>query len=70
MSELAFEHDGLDAAVDEAIAECGGNMRDAMRELIAACRYLEAARERALDMVSRGYVRGYLPDQSADLNRG
>jgi hypothetical protein len=63
MSELAFEHDDLDTAVDEAIAECSGNMRDAMRELIAACRYLEAARDRALDMVSRGYVRGIMPDE-------
>jgi hypothetical protein len=63
MSEPAVEHDDLDTAVDEAIAECSGNMRDAMRELIAACRYLEAARDRALDMVSRGYVRGVLLDE-------
>jgi hypothetical protein len=50
-------------AVDEAIAAFG-DARAAVRALLIANCYLEAARDRALDMISRGYVRGRLPDQS------
>jgi hypothetical protein len=56
-------------AIDEAIAEFG-DARAAVRALLIANCYLEAARDRASDMISRGYVRGCLPNQSADLNRG
>jgi hypothetical protein len=42
--------DDLEAAVEEAIAECGGNMRETIRELVVACRYLDKARHRALNL--------------------
>jgi hypothetical protein len=37
-----------------------GIARAAVRALLRACRYLEEARDRAIDMVSFGYVRGWL----------
>jgi hypothetical protein len=49
---------GLEAAVDEAITECGGDARAAVRALLVANAYLEEARNRTIEMVSRGYVRG------------
>jgi phosphate uptake regulator len=52
--------DSLEAQVDEAIAECGGDLRETIRALVIACRYLEEARDRAVNLVSRGYVRGRL----------
>jgi hypothetical protein len=41
----------LEAAVDHAIAACGGDMRATIEALIVANQFLEAA-------VSHGYVRG------------
>lgn len=46
--------------IDEIIAEHGGDALAAVRTLLERVAYLEAARDRALDMVSRGYARGRL----------
>jgi hypothetical protein len=43
-------------------AEYGGNPREAIRALLAKVAFLEAARDRALDLVSFGYARGKLVD--------
>jgi hypothetical protein len=48
----------LETAVDEAIAEHDGDARAAIRALLVARDYLEAARDRALGQVSFGYTRG------------
>jgi len=55
-----IDEDTLEAAVDEAIAECGGDARAAVRALLVANTYLEEARNRAIEMVSVGYARGKL----------
>jgi len=48
----------LESEVDQAIAEHGGNAREAVRALLAANAYLEVERDQALGMLSRGFVRG------------
>jgi hypothetical protein len=49
------ESDRLDAACDQAIAACGGDLRSAIRALILANEYLEWEMEQN---VSRGFLRG------------
>jgi hypothetical protein len=49
----------LEAAVDQAIAACGGDMRATIKALIVANEFLEAS-------VSHGYVRGTLPADRKD----
>jgi hypothetical protein len=48
----------LDAAVDAAIAACGGDARSAVRALIVANNYLEAEVKRLAEAVSSGFTRG------------
>ena len=55
-----IDEDALEVAVDEAIAECNGDARAAVRALLVANTYLEETRNRAIEMVSHGYVRGKL----------
>ena len=50
--------DGLEAAVDQAIAACGGDMRSAIRALIVANDYLESEVSELMKAVSHAYVRG------------
>jgi hypothetical protein len=50
--------DGLETAVDEAIATCGGDMRATIRVLIVANDYLETEIGELMKAVSRAYVRG------------
>jgi hypothetical protein len=57
------EAEKLELAVDETIADCGGDMRAAVRALLIANAYLEAARDRMIGCVSRGYVRGRLDER-------
>lgn len=47
--------DRLEAAADEAIAACSGDMRSAIRALILANEFLEYELE---TKVSQGYMRG------------
>jgi hypothetical protein len=50
--------DTLEAAVDEAIAACGGDTRATIRALIVANHYLETEVGELMKAVSRAYVRG------------
>jgi hypothetical protein len=50
--------DGLEAAVDQAIAVCGGDKRSAIRALIVANEYLESEVGELMKAVSQAYARG------------
>jgi hypothetical protein len=50
--------DRLEAAVDQAIAACGGEVRDALRALIVANEYLESEVCDLMQAVSHAYARG------------
>lgn len=49
---------GLEAAVDQAIAACGGDLRASIRALIAANNYLENEVAELMKAVSHAYTRG------------
>jgi hypothetical protein len=60
-SELANqpEDDGeLQAAIDQAIAACDGDLRATIGALIVANNYLESEVEELMKAVSRAFVRG------------
>ena len=50
--------DGLEAAVDQAIAVCGGDMRSTIRALIVANEYLESEVCELMKAVSHAHARG------------
>jgi hypothetical protein len=50
--------DRLEAAADEAIAACGGNVRDALKAMIVANEFLESEICELMQAVSHAYVRG------------
>ena len=52
------DDDGLEAAVDQAIAACGGDLRSTIRALIVANDYLETEVGELMKAVSHAYVRG------------
>ena len=52
------DDDGLEQAVEEAIAACGGDVRATVRALIVANNYLEGEVGELMKAVSRAYVRG------------
>jgi hypothetical protein len=52
------DDDGLEAAVDQAIAACGGDLRSTIRALIVANDYLENEVSELMKAVSHAYVRG------------
>jgi hypothetical protein len=52
------DDDGLEAAVDEAIAACDGDLRATIRALIVANDYLETEVAELMKAVSRAYLRG------------
>jgi hypothetical protein len=52
--------DQLEAAVDQAIAACGGDAREAVKALIVANAYLETDLEKLKAAASTGYARGKL----------
>jgi hypothetical protein len=54
----AEEDNGLEAAVDQAIAACGGDMRSTIRALIVANQYLEDEAAELMKAVSHAYTRG------------
>lgn len=54
--ELTFEV--TEADIDEVIATCQGDPRAAIRALLVAQQFLEAALEEARQEASWGYVRG------------
>jgi hypothetical protein len=50
--------DRLEASADEAIAACGGDVRDALKALIVANEFLESEVCELMQAVSHAYVRG------------
>jgi len=52
------QDDGLDAAVEQAIAVCDGDMRAAIRALIVANNFLESEMSELKKAVSHAYTRG------------
>ena len=50
----------LEAAVDEAIAICGGDVRAALRATLIANAYLESELERLTEAISTGFARGQM----------
>ena len=50
--------DGLEAAVDQAISACGGDVRATIRALIVANDYLETEVGELMKAVSHAYARG------------
>jgi len=57
-SEEELDESVLAVAVEETIAEHGGDLRAAVRALLINIALLEAARDQALDLVSLGHTRG------------
>ena len=49
--------DQLDAAADQAIAACGGDVRGALKAMIVANEYLETELVKLQSAVSSGYAR-------------
>lgn len=54
----ARDQDGLESAVDQAIAWCGGDLRSTVRALIVANEFLESEVNELMKAVSSAYVRG------------
>jgi hypothetical protein len=54
----AQDADGLEVAIDQAIAACGGDMRSTIRALIVANEFLESEVTELMKAVSHAYVRG------------
>jgi hypothetical protein len=54
----AQDGDGLEAAVDQAIAACGGDLRSTIRALIVANEFLETEVGELMKAVSHAYARG------------
>ena len=52
------DDDGLEAAVAQAIAACGGDLRATIRALIVANDFLENEVGELMKAVSHAYVRG------------
>jgi hypothetical protein len=50
--------DGLEAAIDQAISACGGDLRATVRALIVANDYLESEVSELMKAVSHAYARG------------
>ena len=50
--------DRLEMAADEAVAACGGDVRDALKALIVANELLESEVCELMQAVSHAYVRG------------
>jgi hypothetical protein len=57
-SQPTSEPDRLEAATDQAIAACGGDIRNAVKALIMANEFLEAQVRELQAAVSNGYARG------------
>ena len=58
VSQPNEQDDGLEAAVDQAIAVCDGDLRAAVRALIVANNFLESEVAELKKAVSHAYVRG------------
>jgi hypothetical protein len=56
--ESQADADRLEAAADQAIAVCGGDVRAALKAMIVANEFLESEVSELMKAVSRAYVRG------------
>jgi hypothetical protein len=56
--QAKIAEDDLEAAVDQAIAACGGDVRSTIRALIVANEYLENEVSELMKAVSHAYRRG------------
>jgi hypothetical protein len=56
----ANEEDLLSQGIDEILAEHNGDVREAIRALLAQISYLELARNEAIALASFGYASGKL----------
>jgi len=56
--QAKITEDDLDAAVEQAIAACGGDLRAAIRALIVANDFLETEVSELMKAVSHAYTRG------------
>ena len=54
----SHDAEGLEAAVDQAIAACGGDLRATIRALIVANNFLESEVTELMKAVSHAYARG------------
>lgn len=52
------EPDRLEAAVDQAIAACGGDVRETIKALLVANEFLESEVTELMKAVSHAYARG------------
>jgi hypothetical protein len=52
------EPDRLEAAADQAIAACGGDVRETIKALLVANEFLESEVTELMKAVSHAYVRG------------
>jgi hypothetical protein len=50
--------DRLEAAVDQAIEACGGDVRDALKAMVVTNEYLESEIGELMRAVSHAYARG------------
>jgi hypothetical protein len=57
-SNQPLDDDELEAAVDDAIAACDGELRATIRALIVANNFLECEVEELMKAVSHAYTRG------------
>ncbi|MCB1471155.1 MAG: hypothetical protein KDK08_29210 [Rhizobiaceae bacterium] len=62
-ADVSNEPDLLDAAVNDAIAECGGDLRTAVRALVADNLALQRELDFASLAMSFGFSRGYFARQ-------
>ena len=68
VSEPKEQDDGLEAAVDQAIAACGGDTRAAIRALIVANNFWESESSRRLYRTPiRADAFGPTPDSGEDI---
>jgi hypothetical protein len=58
--EAAPKVDQLESAVDEAIAACGGDLRDTIRTLVVTTSVLQEELDRCRSLISPGFARGKL----------
>jgi len=56
--QAKITEDDLDAAVEQAIAACGGDLRAVIRALIVANDFLETEVSELMKAVSHAYTRG------------
>jgi hypothetical protein len=68
-SKAEDEADQLEAAADQAIAACGGDMRSAIGALILANEFLEHEVKELMVAVSKGYSRSKRHDAPNPLPR-